>query len=278
MSRLALSRLFLAILPVLLPRVSLAQEDKAIEACFSAYEETQVRLKAKEFEKARELARSCSSGCPKEIVSQCQTWAWEAERDSPSVLLVARRENGEDVPGITVSVDGNWKPLKKEVLLDPGPHSIAFSQRNGWEYQVNIEIHPGEKRRTIRALVPEEEKPAAAPVAELPPKKKKGHLPWAIASFSVSTIGFGAAGAFTLVALDQKGTLDDCAPTCTEAEVHKAQNALIVADVGLAVGVVGLATGIGVLVWGKPKKDAPSARIGVAATASSVSTVLRGRF
>lgn len=269
---------FLLLLVVLLtPRTGKAQEDAAIEACFSAYEETQVRLKAQEYEKARELARSCSSGCPKEIAEQCQRWSWEAERDAPSVLLVARYETGEDAPGVAVSVDGQWRALQKEVLLDPGKHEITFTRDDGWNYSISVQIHPGEKRRTIRAAVP---KPQVAPppppqVEERPSRR---HIPWAVTSFSVSAVGFGVAGVFTGMALNQKKHLDACARTCDEDEVQKAHDILTVADVGLVVGAVGLATGVSILIWGKPKAKKPSTRLSISAAPETLSAVVRGSF
>jgi hypothetical protein len=254
----------------------LAQQDDTIEACFSAYEETQVKLKAKEFERAREIARSCSSGCPREIMEQCHRWAWEAERDAPSVLLVARRENGEDVPGVMATVDGKWKPLQKELLLDPGHHTITFSRNDGWEYSIDVEIYAGEKRRTIRALVPEEKVPG--PKLPTTKTRRNAHIPWAVASFSVGAIGLGVAGTFTLIALDRRGSLDTCAPTCGPDDIQPVKDALIVADVGLAVGAAGVATGLGILLWGKPKAQTGSGTIGLSANTHSVSTSLHGRF
>jgi hypothetical protein len=276
-----LKHLLLISLLLLFPRPSLA-EDAVIEACFSAYEETQVRLKAKEYGKARELARACSSGCPAEIVEQCQTWAWEAERDAPSVLLVARLENGLDAPGVSVTVDGEWKPLQKEVLLDPGPHEISFSRSDGWKSSFSVQIHAGEKRRAIRAEVPEEGRKGGEEVTPPPPppapEARRSHLPWAIASFAVGAIGFGLSGTYTAIALDRRKVLDECAPSCEPRQVQAAHDALTVADIGLVVGGVGVATGLGILIWGGPKSKAPPALLTLSPSTSGVGTVLRGRF
>ncbi len=267
--------LLLVLVVLLTPRYGKAQEDAAIEACFSAYEETQVRLKAHEYEKARELARSCSSGCPREISEQCQTWSWEAERDAPSVILVARYESGEDAPGVSAAIDGQWRALQKEVLLDPGTHEITFTKEDGWSYSVSVKIHPGEKRRTIRASVPKPRDDAPPPPeVELPTPKR--HLPWAVTSFSVGAVGFGVAGVFTGLALTQKRDLDQCAPACDERDVARAHDLLTVADVGLVVGAVGLATGIGILIWGKPDKK--NASLSLTGAPKALSAGVRGSF
>jgi hypothetical protein len=274
----ALLHFLLFLLFLFQPRIGSAEEAAVIEACFSSYEETQVRLKAKEFGKARELARSCSSGCPTEISEQCQTWAWEAERDAPSVLLVARLASGEDAPGVSVTIDNEWKPLQKELLLDPGPHEISFTREDGWKSSFSVQIHAGEKRRTIRADVPEvedrEKKPLPPPVV---PEVRRTHLPWAIASFSVGAVGFGFAGAYTAVALDRRKVLDECAPECEPKRVQAAHNALTIADVGLIVGAVGAATGVGILIWGGPKTPRSTA-LTVYPESSGVSAGVRGNF
>lgn len=274
----ALRHLLLITLLLLLPRTGHAQDGSVIEACFSAYEETQVRLKAREYSKARELARACSSGCPEEIVEQCQTWAWEAERDAPSVLLVARLESGQDAPGVNAAVDGEWKPLQKEVLLDPGPHEITFSRDDGWKSSFSVQIHAGEKRRTIRAEVPNEGKAATPPPPPPAPVVRRPHLPWAIASFAVGAAGFGLAGTYTAIALDRRKVLDSCAPTCDPSQVQAAHDALTVADIGLVVGVVGVATGVGILIWGGPKSQQSAASLGLVPGPSGLSTVFRGHF
>lgn len=276
----ALRHLLLISFLLLFPRLGQA-EDAVIEACFSAYEETQVRLKAKEYGKARELARACSSGCPAEIVEQCQTWAWEAERDAPSVLLVARLESGQDAPGVSVTVDGEWKPLQKEVLLDPGPHEITFSRSDGWKSSFSVQIHAGEKRRAIRAEVPEEVKKGEDPTPPPPPPApvaRRSHLPWAITSFAVGAVGFGLAGTYTALALDRRKVLDECAPSCEPRQVQAAHDALTVADIGLVVGAVGVATGVAVLIWGGPKSKKTAAALTLAPGTSSIATVLHGSF
>lgn len=273
-----LRRFLLVLFILVLPRLGHAQEDKVIEACFSSYEETQVRLKAREYSKARELARSCSSGCPAEIMDQCQTWVWEAERDAPSVLLVARLESGEDAPGVSATIDGEWKPLQKEVLLDPGPHEIAFSREDGWKYSISVQIHPGEKRRTIRADVPDKGR-TVKPVLPPPvPEVRRTHIPWAVTSFSVGAAGFGLAGAYTAVALGRRKVLDACAPECELKQVEAAHNALTIADIGLIVGAVGVATGVSILIWGGPKSRRPAASLTLSPRSSGLSTVVRGSF
>lgn len=269
---------FLLTFLLLVPRFGHAQAESVIEACFSSYEETQVRLKAKEFGRARELARSCSSGCPPEIAEQCQTWAWEAERDAPSVLLVARLTSGEDAPGVSAFVDGEWKPLQKEVLLDPGPHKIQFSREDGWKSSFSVQIHPGEKRRTIRAEVPDEDKKSVPPPPPPAPEVRRTHLPWAIAAFSVGGAGFGLAGAYTAVALDRRKVLDQCAPACEPRQVQAAHDALTIADIGLVVGAVGAATGVSILIWGGPKSDRPAATLTLSPGSTGLSTALRGSF
>lgn len=264
------------VMALLLSQSALAQTDQAVEQCFRAYEETQVELKAEHFSKAMSVATQCSSGCPEEISQQCQSWARQADRDAPSVLLFARYEDGKDAPGIVVEVDGSESRLQEELLLDPGQHTIVFRRSDGWQDVLDVTIYRGEKRRPIKSIVP-------APAVEiLPPPKTKSHAKrnWTIVAFSVGALGIGVATTTTLMALDQRASLDECAEEgCDPRDVDRAKTTLLIADIGAVVGAVGVATGVAILIWGNPAETKrKSATLSFAPLAGGGAGVLSGRF
>lgn len=261
---------------LLMSSPALAQTDGAEELCFRAYEETQVQLKAGHFSKALKLAGQCSSGCPQEITEQCQVWERQADRDAPSVLLFARFEDGKDAPGITVEVDGKESRLQEELLLDPGQHTIVFRRADGWEDTLDVTIYRGEKRRPIKSNVPVETKGTSSP----PPVKSHAKRNWAIVAFSVGAVGIGVASAATLIALDQKATLNQCAKEgCDPADVERAKSTLLIADIGAAVGAVGVISGVAILLWGNPAETkSKTATLSLAPLVGGGAGVFAGRF
>jgi hypothetical protein len=94
----------------------------------------------------------------------------------------------------------------------------------------------------------------------------------------VGAIGFGLSGTYTAVALDRRKVLDECAPSCEPKQVQAAHDALTIADIGLVVGAVGVATGVGILIWGGPKSKEPTALLTLSPSPSGLGTVFRGRF
>lgn len=267
---------FLAAL--LIPTPALADKNVAdVEKCFSAYEQTQIELKDNNYTKAIEQAARCSSGCPDEINEQCQGWARQAERDVPTVLLFARHEDGKDAPGITAFVDGKPRALQEEIALDPGPHRFEFRGPDGFAETLEVKVIRGEKRRTIRATVPEPRGSPVEPVIDAPRNHTARN--WTIVSFSVGGVGIGVASIATIVALSQKKDLDGCAPACPPEDVDRVKSTLRIADIGAIVGAVGITTGVAILIWGNPREtQRSSAILGIEPLSGGAGGVLRGSF
>jgi hypothetical protein len=250
-------------------------DDPEVEQCFFAYEETQVQLKREHFSRAIALAQQCSDGCPEEISQQCQAWSRQAERDAPSVLFLARFEDGKDAPEISVEVDGESSKMHEELLLDPGKHTIIFRRDDGWEDTLDVTIYRGEKRRPIKTVVPARAKDTMSPVKKTNHKARN----WAIVSFSVGAVGLAVAGTGTMMALQRRTKLDDCAPSCSEERLQDAREPLLPADIGLAVGVLGVATGVAILLWGNPRETkGAQARLTLTPTQGGAAGILSGHF
>jgi hypothetical protein len=264
------------VMALLLPMTAVAQTEESVEQCFRAYEETQVELKAARFARALHLAGQCSTGCPQEISEQCQIWARQADRDAPSVLLFARFEDGKDAPGITVEVDGKESRLQEELLLDPGQHTIVFRRADGWEEALDVTIYRGEKRRPIRSIIPAETGKVAPP----PQAKSHAQRNWAIVAFSVGALGIGVATTGTLMALDQRASLDECAEEgCDPRDVDRAKTTLLVADIGAVVGAIGVISGVAILIWGNPAETkSKSATLSFSPTPGGGAGILSARF
>lgn len=262
---------------LLVAPLSWGQSDVDVEKCFTAYEQTQIKLKEGKFTEAQKIAAVCSEGCPDEINEQCRGWGRQAEREVPTVLLFARFEDGKDAQGVRVEVDGSPSALRREIALDPGEHTIVFRGRDGWEETLEVTVYQGEKRRPIKATVPKKERPP--PLVAEEPRPRNGARNWAIVSFSVGAVGIGVASVATLIALNQKSQLDDCAPGCDPADVNRTKRTLLIADVGAVVGAVGVVSGVAILLWGNPKETKSSrASLELGPLDGGASAIVRGTF
>ncbi len=266
--------------------ISPPTSEQSIETCFENFEQSQVLLKEGALIEAGQLALRCSQSCPAEIMVECRALHSQTEHDTPTALLLARSERGTDAANVRVFIDGVERPhvLGEEIPLNPGPHVIVFSRDDGFRELVDIVVRRSEKRRQIRVVVPESNpvnlNPATAPDSRRRP-------PWpAIAAFSAGGAGFAGMAAAGIVALDKRAALeDDCKPmSCPSDEVKDRAKDIeawvTVGDVTLAVGVIGAAAGLGLLVWElRSAKNPTQARVlSVTPTAHGASAVLSGQF
>lgn len=233
-------------------RVAAAEEHakKSVEACFDAYEQTQIALKAEDPITAKEKAEQCASGCPQEIMAECRAWRRQADADIPTALLLARTEAGEDATGISVEIDGSLRSdaLGAELPLTAGDHTFRFF-RGTWEKVLTVKISPGEKRRQIRVTVPADEATSPSPQEAKDPLR-----PLTVTAFTLGSAGFAVALIGFVGGITMKSTLEACAPGCDTTQTDRAHRYLTAADVGLIVGGVGAVTGIVLVTTAKGRK------------------------
>jgi len=258
-----------------------AAAEKDVEACFEAYEQTQVLLKADDLVNAATSAKHCTEGCPQEISLECKAWASQAKRETPTALFLPRNSDGTDSTDVSIELDGvayEGEP-GVETEVNPGPHEIIFRRDDGWEETVQIVAHKGEKARQIRVNVPPRESADPGPAPEA---ATSSTTPWAIAAFSMGGLGFGLAAYSGIAALNHRSTLDVCAKTpsgCEKSDLDLMKTYLLLGDVGLAVGAVGAITGASLLLWGSPATpNAPSASVSLGPTVGGGAGFISGRF
>lgn len=280
----------LVLLPSSRARAQEPAAENRTEVCFSAYEESQVALKENAMIQAQSLALECSRQCPEEIIQACGALLSNIETDIPTALVLARTERGADAKDVSVTIDGVPRndALGSEIPLDPGPHAFAFQNDGGWKENLSIVVRLGEKRRQIRVLVPNAQKPEPEPPPTPPisPEKRRKH--WSF-SVGISTAAVGGAGLLTAivagsVALSTKNKLDQtcsgnlCDATYVERKEEIFDSWLKAADIGLVVGAVGVAAGTSLLVWGVRNKWGRRAQIGVMPTIGGASAAITGTF
>jgi hypothetical protein len=120
------------------------------------------------------------------------------------------------------------------IELDPGSHRITA--RGGGSSRVQlVDVKAGEDDLIDIAL-------DVATCAPPPPKKTR---PTPILTYvlgGVGLAGFATFGGFATWGTFQRSDLDDrCKPSCPDADVDAMQRTFLVADIGLAVGLVATA-------------------------------------
>jgi hypothetical protein len=124
------------------------------ESCIDAHSRGQDAKELGKLLLARKLFFTCAqAGCPAAVQSDCAKFADDLTNLQPSIVLVARDGDGNDLPDTTVYVDGvllvtalDGKPQD----IDPGNHSVRFSH-GGRDEIVTVVIGSGEKGRRVQA-------------------------------------------------------------------------------------------------------------------------------
>jgi hypothetical protein len=212
-------------------------------ACAESYQAGQERrLEGRLLAAKAELIRCMADACPEVARMQCGEWLAQVERDVPTVVLEYVDAAGRSRTDVSVRVDGQpfAAALDGQALpIDPGPHEFVFEPSAGPPVEERLTILAGEKNRRVTALVPRAPPPpsVAAPSPEPPPEESPSVHPSVWALGGVSIVGFALFAGFGLHSI----SLEGCAPTCSDDEVGDIRTERIVADVGLGVGLAGLA-------------------------------------
>jgi hypothetical protein len=169
-----------------------------------------------------------------------------------------------DVPsGLAVKLDGapiEEKDLGSPVVVEPGAHKIEGTATDMAPVSRDLSVEAGESKTTILTFK-KADAPAAAPEptaakAEAPPSKP---FPLRTVGFVAGGVGVAGLAVFTVAGLMANSTFkrmsDVCGTSgCSDAgqlsEIDKGRSQQTLANVGLAVGVVGLAAGATLIILG----------------------------
>lgn len=227
------------------------------KTCLAAADDGQkLRDEGKVIEARDKFLVCASKGCPAIIVKQCDVWVAEVDRDTPTALFRVLDPTGKELVDVRVLVDGakvadtiGGKPLP----LEPRAHTFRFELANGRSVEERVVMRAGEKGRLIEARFPAEN--AAAPVPARTTPAPTPSVTTSTEGFRVPLLGWVGAGVFvagaattTIFAIlangDERDLRSTCAPSCAADDRDAIQTKLVVANIGLGVGVSGLAFGV----------------------------------
>jgi hypothetical protein len=80
-----------------------------------------------------------------------------------------------------------------------------------------------------------------------------------IVAYAAAGVGLVTFGVFGALALSKNSQLEECSPLCANSEVNLAKTQALVADIGLAVGVIGGVVGTLLLLNRDSSEDSQAA-------------------
>ena len=253
---------------VLAPSIAGAADKKA--ECAAAYEQSQELRASAKLRAAREALVICAQGaCPSFVQADCTHWLAELQNEMPTVVVAAKGENGSDVSGVRVSIDGIAVEAEHEgaaIPVDPGRHVFHFEREGLPSVDREIVVRQGEKDRILdvsfalesRAASASTSPPASAADTSKPEPSDDGK-PGPLRPYAYAAGGVGAAGiigfmVFGLVGKGQQSDLErsGCSPNCSADSVDSVKTKYILADVSLGLGIAGLGAGVALFFLSQP--------------------------
>jgi hypothetical protein len=249
-----------AALLVTLAASSSASAAPSKEQCITSHGNGQDLRGRGQLAQARQEFLSCAqASCPSLIQSDCARFSEELGRMVPTVTFAARDSSGTDISDTQVFVDDKLVAQRLEgkmYELDPGKHVIKWVHQ-GKESTEAVVLNQGEQGREIIATfggpppVPGQEG-GGAKEAPSPPEPHKSLLPFVVVGAGAAAVATGAV----LLGVGLGKVPSNCSlssNTCTAAAgdpvFNTAHNGVVLADVGMGVGIVGLAAVAGGIIW-----------------------------
>lgn len=242
-------------LPTLTSAEAAADEPPSKERCATAFESTQRLRRNGELVAARKEALVCLDPvCPTHLRSECEPWLAEIDRDTPTVVVVAKDVEGRDLIEVQVTVDG--KPLLDRIHgraqpIDPGEHDFVFVDARGRRAAVHVLLAEGRKGEAVVArfgdntAASEQGRASGATPADAP--RRSMTLPLTFGAISLVSLAsfttFGFLGKSRQHDLERPAP-DGCSPNCTDNQTAPLFREYLVADISLLVALVsaGVAT------------------------------------
>ncbi|MEO7037394.1 MAG: PEGA domain-containing protein [Polyangiaceae bacterium] len=170
-------------------------------------------------------------------------------------LVINRGAGGEAAEIQLDGVDLGASSVGVAVPLDPGPHAVTARAPNFLPFSQTVTIAENDQKSVDVTLTPEPERATNAQSAPVERARSKV-VPYVIGGVGVvSLIGSGVLFGLrqsTLSDLESKcGTGRQSCPSNARGEVSNLRLYNTTAQVALGVGVVGIGTAVGLLIWQK---------------------------
>jgi hypothetical protein len=266
MRRLSLLSLFVVLL---VPSRALGDKAHATE-CSDAYTRAQTLRRDRKLIDARDALRICAQPvCKDFIVKDCSTWLDQVQTSVPTVVPVATDQDGNNLPGVRVSMDGRVLLDSidgRSIEVDPGTHTFSFEAPDGTKADKEIVVAEGEKSKHVAVVLatprPAQVTPVAAPTPAptaavtpdvgAPPPKPPG--PWKTVGIVTTAVGgvvLTVGGIFGVEAMSKKSDAGCSGLQCTSTDgVTKLKDAQTDGNLSTAFFIAGgVLAAAGLTIW-----------------------------
>ena len=234
------------------------------DACVEAHGAAQdAREKGRLVEARKQFLTCAQAACPALVQADCARAGEDLSRTVPSISVVTRDADGNDLVGGQTYVDGALVPLDgKAVELDPGKHVVRFVYQ-GREVSRDVQLAIGERGRLIIGVIPAAPSStlpgtstpslasadgATAPVAPAPTSEPSRPV-WPLVVAGVGGAAFVAGGVLVLVG---KGNIPSrcelsthsCKAQIGDPRYDAAKSAVSTMNIGFVTGGVGVAVAV----------------------------------
>ncbi len=254
--------------------------------CIDASDRGQDLRDSGSFGRAREaFARCARDTCPERLRHDCVQWLVDLDAVYPSLVIVARDEQGKDLEAVAVSVDGvqvvatlDGTPLR----VDPGPHHLRYEAEGFVPIEEDVIVRKGEKDRPLHEVFrrvalpsPHSVEPESSPPAAWKPRT----LGWVLAG--AGAVAFASEAVFGISGANERSSAlapGGCAPHCSPSQTQDIETKFIVADVSLGVGVVSSGLALYFLLRPEAKRWMGATTLGVQPRAGGVVATVGAAF
>jgi hypothetical protein len=190
------------------------------------------------------FAQCANDRCAPDTVAECTRWADRVDDATPSIVVVARDDQGRELGEVLVSIDGATAVSGAgAIALDPGSHRFLFQVSGRPDVTQEAVVNEGEKRREVIVSYPSPPLPKPedfkAPFVVTRPVPA---LAWIAGG--VGVVGLALFGTLEGVGAGVRG-VDGCANGCSASQKSGVDTYFDVADVAIGVGIAAL----GVAAW-----------------------------
>jgi hypothetical protein len=246
------------------------------EECANAYVAAQTQRISHELLSARATLSVCARAeCAPfmrgQLVRDCSQWLTDVNARIPTVVISLRTPSGEPPTDTQIFVDGAGPkaPDAAPIEVNPGQHVFTFKNARETVEKI-VTVLEGTKAQIVEGVVTNPIVSTRVAAANLDGARYTGAPAASRSWLSARTVvpwSIGAAGLLTgvvfgLIALHDKGTLDQGCPqkVCgpgSQGDVDALHTHSLVANLGFAVGIAGVVSGV--VLCTTSKRDASSA-------------------